>query len=887
MSVYKFVAMIAFFFTLISNAQKVSLRGVVSDSIQQPLAYVTLMAKSSDINSSMPYAITNLKGEYNLELHKGVLYTISVGSMGFETIDFDYTPMFDSEKNIELKENVTQLGEVVIDMPISVKKDTITYRIDKFITGEERKLQDILKKLPGIEVDENGVVTSNGKRITHLLVENKSFFGGDSKLGVENIPANSVDKIEVIDDYNEISFLKGMTRNDDVAMNVKLKENKKSFVFGDIESGTGTDYHYKTHANLFYYHPKLNVNFIGNINDVGENTFTYKDYRNFMGGPSSTFNINDFEQEKNEISQDLESIDDYKSESKVGALNITRTLNDKVELSGYLIFSNFKNEKLNETYNQYLLPSSSYEENIANSRKANRSLGISKLNFKYTPNDQEQWSLDMLLKKSGDIQETSILSVINENELSFDESNDTHSTFANGNLEWHKKISTKHAFSFNTSGKYDKKNLDGFWETNRPISEGLIPYEPQFYMLSLLRETVKKDLRGIFKHYWTTAKYNLIHTTIGNQYREHYFLTNDSQVLDDLTENDFVDNGFGNDLLLKLNDLYLGIYYNTKIGKFNFHQSLFAHNYSWSVNQANTIKRNKWVLLPDLSIRTGSTSSKGFLRLDSKLESSFSDVNTLVNNYYLQSYNSLYIGNNSLENELSHSSSITYSKSNLLRGSYLLSVLNYTYKINGITNSISTDGQDRVFTSRMLHRPSENLNWSMIFRKNVKNFDYKLTTNFFSIQSSELINANISQYKSLIGSYDISVATTHEDFPVIGIGFKQSMGKYAAGNIENKFIVNEPFFKIDYDFMKRFLFSFDYTYYIYHNKSIQFTNSYSMSNMSLSYEKQNSARGFKLSGQNLFDVSFKNQNSFNVYVVSDSKTYVLPRIIMFSLIYNL
>src|SRR5690606_28951736 len=102
---------------------------------------------------------------------------------------------------------------------------------------------------------------------------------------------------------------------------------------------------------------------------------------------------------------------------------------------------------------------------------ANRSLGISKLNFKYTPNDQEQWSLDMLLKKSGDIQETSILSVINENELSFDESNDTHSTFANGNLEWHKKISTKHAFSFNTSGKYDKKNLDGFWETNRPISE--------------------------------------------------------------------------------------------------------------------------------------------------------------------------------------------------------------------------------------------------------------------------------------------------------------------------------------------------------------------------------------------------------------------------------
>ena len=133
------------------------------------------------------------------------------------------------KKNIVIVDDVNQLNEVVIELPIIRKKDTIIYNIDKFTTGEERKLKDILKKLPGIEVDKNGNVTSEGKKVTHLLVENKAFFGGGTKLGVENIPSNAVDKVEVIDDYNEVSFLKGMTKTDNLALNIKLKRRQKEF----------------------------------------------------------------------------------------------------------------------------------------------------------------------------------------------------------------------------------------------------------------------------------------------------------------------------------------------------------------------------------------------------------------------------------------------------------------------------------------------------------------------------------------------------------------------------------------------------------------------------------------------------------------------------------
>ena len=118
----------------------------------------------------------------------------------------------------------------------------------------------------------------------------------------------------------------------------------------------------------------------------------------------------------------------------------------------------------------------------------------------------------------------SVVSNIDNNEISIQKTHDSKNTYVSGNLEWHRKISTKHAFSSSFSFIDDKMNSEAFWDTNKPISEGLIPYEPQeFYMLNLLRQVQKKNLSGIFKHYWTTKNFDLIHVGLGNQYKEHHF----------------------------------------------------------------------------------------------------------------------------------------------------------------------------------------------------------------------------------------------------------------------------------------------------------------------------------------------------------------------------
>lgn len=115
------------------------------------------------------------------------------------------------------------------------------------------------------------------------MVEGNTFFGGGSKLGVENIPADAVDKVEVIDHFTQVGHMKEVSGSDDLAMNIKLKEDKKKFVFGDLRLGYDNNKYYDSGATLFYYSPTFNWSFIGNANNYGAQQLTYDDIIRFEG----------------------------------------------------------------------------------------------------------------------------------------------------------------------------------------------------------------------------------------------------------------------------------------------------------------------------------------------------------------------------------------------------------------------------------------------------------------------------------------------------------------------------------------------------------------------------------------------------------------------------
>ena len=331
-------------FTLVSFSQTKTLNGTIQDTLNSPLESANVIAKPLQEKANIKFAIADNKGRYKLELEKTVSYEITVSYIGYTDAVFRLPANSEvKEHHFKLKSKGEQLQEIVIKheyKPIEVKKDTLTYNVKSFASGHERKMKEVLEKLPGVEVDKNGGVTVQGKKVTKMLVEGKSFFGGGSKLAVENIPADALDKIEVIDNFNEVGFLKKVSDSEDLAMNVKLKEDKKKFVFGDVEAGAevaNDNGFYVLHAALFYYSPKTNLSFIGDRNTIGKRAFTFQDLMRFQGGASSFLtgrksltNLYTFAADNTDVTE---------NKSQFTALNFSHELSKKVELSGFGIFS--------------------------------------------------------------------------------------------------------------------------------------------------------------------------------------------------------------------------------------------------------------------------------------------------------------------------------------------------------------------------------------------------------------------------------------------------------------------------------------------------------------------------------------------------------------------
>ena len=237
------------------------------------LANVIAINKATSALDS--YGITNDEGKFRLDLKKNTLYSIQVSYIGMKSMtQAIQTGESNVNKNFTLQEdNALEEVELTYEMPVTISGDTLVYNADSFNKGTERKLEDVLENLPGVEINEDGQVEVEGKVVSKLMVEGKDFFDGDTKLATKNIPSNAVDKVQVLKNYSEVSQLGGVTNNqNNVAINIKLKEGKKNFWFGNVTAGAGDsdlETLYLAQPKLFYYSPDYSINFIGDLNNIG------------------------------------------------------------------------------------------------------------------------------------------------------------------------------------------------------------------------------------------------------------------------------------------------------------------------------------------------------------------------------------------------------------------------------------------------------------------------------------------------------------------------------------------------------------------------------------------------------------------------------------------
>ncbi len=285
-----------FLFTNSIIFSQIKMSGKVTDSIGTPLELANIILINSESNSLETFAMSDDNGNYKLSLKKNTIYNLQVSYIGMSTFSQTLsTQEKDIFKNFSLQQN-NQLDavELTYEMPVVISGDTLVYDADSFKTGTERKLEDVLKNLPGVEINDDGEIEVEGKAVTKIMVEGKDFFDGDSKIASKNIPSNAVDKVQILKNYSEVGQLSSVQNNqDNIAINIKLKKGKDKFWFGDILAGSGESPNYTQNQDLdlyifqpklFFYSPTYSINVIGDLNNIGEQAFTRRDFWKFSGG---------------------------------------------------------------------------------------------------------------------------------------------------------------------------------------------------------------------------------------------------------------------------------------------------------------------------------------------------------------------------------------------------------------------------------------------------------------------------------------------------------------------------------------------------------------------------------------------------------------------------
>ena len=894
-------------FSTLSFAQTIKLDGLITDSKNAGLEMANVMAVNKTTKAMDAYAITNDKGKFTLNLKPNTTYLIKVSFLGMQNKEVEVTTATANlVKNITLDAGGIELDgvEIVREMPVSIKGDTIVYNADSFKSGTERKLEDVLKKLPGVEVNADGEIEVEGKKVTKLMVEGKDFFDGDTKLGVKNIPADAIDKIQVLRNYNENSILKGVENNqDNIGMNIKLKSGKKNFWFGDVNAGVGVAHkesRYVINPKLFYYSPKYSVNLISNFNNIGELPLTIQDYFKFTGGfrglsvkGGSSFNVS-----SNDLGIALARNNRAKEiDTKFGATNFSYNVNKAWSFSGFGIVSSSITDLETISQNNILKPNSSEVASTENRKEVahqTSNLGLFKLSTTYKPSTNFQLDYDVLTKLSKQDENTSLLRESIVQNSSATESIATlkkqDPISVNQNLSAYFTLNEKNVFAVEMQSLYQEE--DPFYNANlasKPFTSptsNVLGYDMTQNRTDLNQvrfvKTNKLDAKLDY-YYMLTPKSN-INLTLGNTYSYQNFNSSIFQLLDNGTVNDLNASENTNDVDYRFNDVFLGLHYKILTGKFTFTPGVSLHSYNMTNAQLGTEFSQKFFrALPDFvaiyQIKKAETLTYNF-----SYTNNFTDINRLVEGYVFSNYNSLTRGFRALENATAQQHSLRYFKYNMFNMENITAFVNYTKTVDAIKTDATFDGVNQ--TSVPFNSPfadetiSGRASYGRSFLKNYKaSFDTNLNWSKFNNKQNNVTIAN----ESFTQSYTLRASTNYKSLPNLEVGYNRVINDYN----NNTFYTDRPFAKLDYYFLDSFSFVAEYEFYHYYNNDKTVNNEYDFLNASLIYQKKNSKFEYKISGTNLLNTTSLNDDSFSQFATRTSQYTVQPRYLIFSVKYNL
>lgn len=256
----------------------------------EAIGYAAVLLTEQSDSTKRSGALTSFNGEFLLKDLKNGKYILKISALGYKTL---VKPVEIASANVELgtlkmDEDALSLKEVNVtgqQANVKIKPDTIEYNATAFKTQPNAAVEELLKKLPGVEVDRDGNILVQGQKVTRLTVDGKDFFGTDPKTATKNLPADAIAKVQVVDSKTQEAKATGIDDGQrEKVLNLTIKEDKKRGWFGNANLAGGTTDRYNSYLSANHFNKNLQFAVLGMSNNISNASFQFEDLNSFTGG---------------------------------------------------------------------------------------------------------------------------------------------------------------------------------------------------------------------------------------------------------------------------------------------------------------------------------------------------------------------------------------------------------------------------------------------------------------------------------------------------------------------------------------------------------------------------------------------------------------------------
>lgn len=361
---------------------QVVVEGTIADSALNPIPFVQIVIRNDSSNRVVTFSQADSKGYYRTELCCKGRYRVCFQVLGYQPFIRVLEVNPELQRNIRLDVGLKTLSyhidEVVAygELPIVVKKDTVVYKVARFLTGNEDVVEDVLKRLPGIEVSDDGNVSFKGKEVEKIMVEGDDLFGKGYRIISRNLSARMIDRVEAYEHYSENPLLKQIEESDKVALNLRLSESAKYRIVGKVNLGGTNEGKYLGSATLMNFTKKFKTYLLSNANTVGYDPigggYRFLELTRTDGeGASDKTASSGYPIVLNNITPNLASSRVVTGEARMASLNEIISITPALKLSFISVFSSHLKKSVGDRSTTYLLGEDSFTTNESNVLRQN------------------------------------------------------------------------------------------------------------------------------------------------------------------------------------------------------------------------------------------------------------------------------------------------------------------------------------------------------------------------------------------------------------------------------------------------------------------------------------------------------------------------------------